>query len=155
MDVLAGAKKDKLSAILRDWYISDLKLKNVHVLKDNSDTTILNGIGSLTGMYTFTVAGYLGQMNYSVYFKVQIVCLKETYKVVLDNFQFNLSDQNLPIEDFFKLNLSGQKQDANTALADLYKMYSEQLYDMNASVNSSLKRLSRRVEKAKNKGKLN
>lgn len=154
MDVVAGAKKDKLSAILRDWSMSDLKLKNVSVLKDNGDTTILNGTGSLTGLYTYTVAGYLANMNYLVYFKVLIVCLKEKYKVVLNNFQFNPSNENLPIEDFFKLNLPGQKQNANIALADVYKMYSEQLYDLNASVNGSLKRLSRHVEKAKNKGEL-
>jgi hypothetical protein len=154
MDVVAGAKKDKLSAILRDWSISNLKLKNVSVLKDNGDTTILNGTGSLTGLYTHTVAGYLAKMNYLVYFKVLMVCSSEKYKVVLNNFQLGLSNENMPVEDFFKLNLPGRKQDANIALADLYKIYSAQLYDLNATVNSSLKRLSRHVEKAQKKGQL-
>jgi len=154
MDVVAGAKKDKLSATLRDWSMADLKLKNVSILRNNGDTTILNGTASLAGMYTYTVAGYLVKMNYLVYFKALIVCLSEKYKVVLNNFQLNLSNENLPVEDFFKLNLPRQKQNANIALADLYKMYSAQLYDLNANVNSSLKRLSRHVEKAKNKGEL-
>ena len=84
MDAVAGAKKDKLAAILRDWSVSNLKLKNVSVLKGNGDTTILTGTGSITGLYTYSAAGYLAKMNYLAYFKVSVVCLSEKYKMVLD-----------------------------------------------------------------------
>jgi hypothetical protein len=154
MEVIAGTKKDKLCMILRNWSLSDLNLKNVSILKDNGDTTILKGTGSVKGMYTYGVAGYIVNTNYLVYFKALIVCLNEKYKVVLNNFQLTLSNENLPIEEFFKLSLSGQKQDANIALAEVYKMYSSQLYDLNTSVNSTLRRLSKHLEKAKNKGDL-
>jgi len=161
-----GSKKDKLAAVLSQWFGSAFTATNNVAGATNNDTIKLYGEGNFTGSY---VAAYQTRdpgaadkqipgahpVEYKIRFKVAVTVTDEKYAIALSDVTIDFFNIVTPLEEFYTsmnfLNIPIPGEDQGIDIAELYRRL---FNDVNIGVQRVVKDASKCIAKAQKKGAL-